>query len=490
MSIDRHDNERLKLYERFKEALAEGNDTEFFDADDLVIIIDQAVDLQDEYVQIEALMRGYRFFPDNEELASRRAYLYFDLNIDAGVRNMVEHKRNDAPIWDLLGLRMREGDDSAAEETREILAEIIRRPEKFDDETMIQLVDCASACGMYDWLKENEALLRKKTDYLPTLLYELFIVADMRSDNEYSLKLLEELTELEPFNVEFWAALAQTQCNADNLDAAMTSIDYALAIDSENVQVLTLKASILIRREYYVDALKILEPLYASAPSALAGELKVRAYFGASTLNRTYEVLSEVCAAYPENRSLMEVALFLHPADIDRLLDMHYAATPAEERNDWHDWARRYYISGQLAEASAIYQCLRRNKMLNYAGYKMLATALYCSDNFEQSILLLSAVLDDEPAGLMPDVITSGLLSLIRTGQKRVAKTVFKKVTKAFPLSIREDWTLTSSLEHLGFTSFMSMVHAMLERRGPIDIEEIDIFHFPHNYRENDEEEV
>jgi len=254
MSIERPANERLALYERFKQSLAKGSDDdEFFDADDLIIIIDQAVDLEDEYVEIEAIMRGYRFFPDNEELASRRAFLYYDLNLDEGVDNMRTRLPEDSPMTRILGMRRMENSGDEKMFT-EILDGIVNAPGLLDDETIIQLIDCASACGCYGWIKDNEKRLRAKTDYLPTLLYEIFIVADMQGDHEYSVRLLEELTELEPFNIDFWNALAQVQAlptpdeGEADLDGALASIDFALAIDSDNAQALTLKASILLQQ--------------------------------------------------------------------------------------------------------------------------------------------------------------------------------------------------------------------------------------------------
>ena len=156
MSIEKPANERLKLYERFRDSLAKGGDSdaEFFDADDLLIIIDQAVDLDDEYVEIEAIMRGYRFFPDNEELRARRAFLYFDLNLDRGVENIQAALSPDSPMKKILSLRSKEGSIDP-DTAKRVLDSIVVDGRKFDDETIIQLVDCASACECYDWLKAN-----------------------------------------------------------------------------------------------------------------------------------------------------------------------------------------------------------------------------------------------------------------------------------------------------------------------------------------------
>lgn len=489
MSIEKPANERLELYNRFKESLRNGTvESEFFDADDLIIIIDQAVDLDDEYVQIEALMRGYRFFPDNEELATRRAFLYYDLHLDAGVSNMIDRRRDsgaeNGPMWNILQLRMREEDITDAE-ADSLLEQLLKTPGKFDDETVIQLVDCASACGRYDWLKANEKRLRAKTDYAPTLLYELFIVADMQHDTDYAVRLLEELTEIEPFNIDFWNALAQTQSNAGDTESALASLDYALAIESDNVAALTLKATILIRDGRNNDALEILKPLGESAPSALVAELTVRALYGNGRETMAADLLGKSCREYADDRSLLDLALFLNVPELHELLDMHYDATAVadDDKQAWTDWARDHYVSGHLPACTAILACLRRHGDLDYNGYKMLATVLYCGESYKDSIALLEdAVNGRDGTYMMPDIVAGGLMSLLRTSSKADVKKMLKRVVDSMPMSIKEDWTLSSAIESIGFGNFISMLSSTVDHINKNDIDNIDIFRFPANY--------
>lgn len=485
MSINRPANERLQLYERFKKSLQEGNDTEFFDADDLVIIIDQAVDLEDEYVQIEALMRGYRFFPENEELTNRRAFLYYDLNLNAGVHNMIENKPDNSPMWEILKLRAQENEFTDIGNAQSTLESLLEGDEKFDDETVIQFVDCASAAGLYEWLKEHEMALRKKTDFLPTLLYELFIVSDINADHNYGIKLLEELTEIEPFNGDFWAALAQTQYNAEQFQAALSSIEYALAIDSENLSILSLKASILIFLEQYDEALQLTDALIEKSSTPLLGELKARALFGLDRADDTYQTLSEFNKAFPEYHNIAEIALCLdHPA-IDSILTNHFEALNVEDQKKWEDWARSHYLEGRVLEASKILQCLRKHNELTFSGYKALATALLCSKSYAEAAELLNSALDNEYDALVPDVIIAGLVSYAYLGQKSEAQRAFKTIMTRFPLSIRGEWTLSSTLESVGFSSFLGHFNTLLEKNEPIDVNEIDIFHFPFSDNSN-----
>lgn len=477
MSIDRPANERLELYERFKRSLLEQNDTEFFDADDLIIIIDQAVDLEDSYVQIEALMRGYRFFPENEELANRRAFLYYDLNIDAGVRTMVNQKTDDSPLWDVLKLRLDENNPNITDIAKAKLEVLLQRPNKFDDESIIQLVDCASACGLYNWLKDNEKQLREKTDFLQTLLYELFIVADMQGDYTYGIKLLEELTELEPFNVDFWGALAQTQCNAEQLDAALTSIEYALAIDPQNIGVIALKASIFIRQEEFYKALNTINS--AGEPTALLAELKIRALYTMGREQEAESITSDYNLIFPEDQGIVDMALCMRVHYTEQALANHHKAVSKDDFSKWSEWAAAHYAEGRHFAASKILQYLRKYDMLNFSEYKMLASALYCDNNYEEAAQLLDQAIESEEKALVPDVVIAGLLSYAKLGKKSEAKSVFEKVMQLFPLSIKEEWTLSSTLESIGFSSFLSLYHNVLEKPGEIDTRELDIFHFP-----------
>lgn len=483
MSIERPNNERLKLYERFRQSLVEGNDAEFFDADDLIIIIDQAVDLEDEYVQIEAIMRGYRFFPDNEELANRRAFLYYDLHLDRGVENMVTHRSDSSPMWDILKLRLTE--DVSPENAEAALNQILATPGKFDDETVIQLVDCASASGCYRWLKDHEAELRAKTEYLPSLLYELFIVADTVPDNEYSVSLLEELTELEPFNADFWFALAQEQSNLERLDDALTSIDYALAIDSENLGVLTLKASVYIRQDKYQEALHILEQLHTTAPDHIVDELRIRAMYGLGQNAQIFFAINEAAEAYPAERIFFEFALFIEHPEIQRLMQTHFDASSDDDRNKWMDWGVDHYVAGHFNAAVQIFYTLFLNQHIPYRGFKYLASALFCAEQYEACIALLDTALENHDL-MIPDIVVAGLLSLVKQGKKRNLKSAFKKVMAQFPMSIKEPWALSSTLENLGFTSFLGILQQNLDAGQMPDFDELNIFHFPQSYNSNE----
>lgn len=490
MSIEKPVNERLKLYERFKKSLASGADAEaeFFDADDLIIIIDQAVDLDDQYVEIEAIMRGYRFFPDNEELRSRRAFLYFDLNLDQGVEDIQQTLPAESPMTKILNLRQ-SADYRNEQSARKVLDSIAESPEKLDDETIIQLVDCAGACNCYSWLKENEKRLRKKTDFLPTLLYELFIVADLHHDRDYCIQLLEELTELEPFNVDFWNALAQILVNIGDgpnpnepdFEGALATLEYALAIEPENIQALTLKASILIELDRAKEAVDTLAPFEKNMSSETAAEVYLRGLYLAGDSEKAKQLAATYCMQWPESEDLMHFALFAEPQEIDALIQNHFNALEATEdfAENWINRAKAYYSRGDLAPALRMLTVLKAHDMLDYQAMKLYITAMYCLDMFDACIAEFNDIIDNHEDMLMPCVVIGGIMAYLKKGEKRPAKLAMKKLMEMFPLHIRDSWTLASNLESIGMSQFIAAVNAILESPGQIDVSAIDIFDFP-----------
>lgn len=489
MSIEKPANERLELYNRFKQSLKEGaDDDRFYDADDLIIIHDQAVDLDDQYVQIETLMRGFRYFPENEELATRRGFLYYDLNLDNGVNDMLENHTDNSPMWDLLKVRLRETDEAAAADIRAALDRLLQHPDRFDDETVIQLVDAASAAGCYSWLKENEKALRKKTEYLPSLLYELFIVSDLNGDRPYGMKLLEELTEIEPFNLDFWLALAQTQLQELDPEGALASCDYAMAIASDDVNVLSTKATALGLLGRFEEVIELVDPVLAADPTSILAESKVRALIGMNRpelMQEAFDILYRLTHLYPENRALTGLALEVNMPGIEKALLRHYDACSEADRDDWFEWARRLYVSGHPAEAADLLEVLRRKGKLDFAGMKFLASALYTGGRFEECATHFLETLGESPKDVSPDLAVAGLLSLLRLKRKSECKKALKVLLDMFPLNIKSDWMISSTLETIGFSSFIGMLNTMLKGNGNVDLDVLDIFHLPSNY--NDE---
>lgn len=254
---DRHDNfgsdkgsdgedyEREALMNSFIKSVIRGkNPDTFFDEDDLVEIFDYASDLPDDNVRFEVLLYAARMFPDSVPLLERRAWLYLDMNINAPyINEIICRLPDDSVMKQLLEIAAGPPDKELIQMA---LERILATTTDFEDEWMIRLVETASNVGCFDWLKSHYKELRARTSYPQTLIYELIENAEIAGDYEFAATLAEELTMLEPFNVEFWEMLAELRLNhLNDQSQAVVDIDYALAINPESVRALLLKGRAL-----------------------------------------------------------------------------------------------------------------------------------------------------------------------------------------------------------------------------------------------------
>lgn len=69
-----------------------------------------------------------------------------------------------------------------------------------------------------------------------------------------SIKTFEEIIDKHPFSLCIWYSLASAQYMINELDEALKSIDFAIAIKPDHADSLMLKANILLRKEMYEQA--------------------------------------------------------------------------------------------------------------------------------------------------------------------------------------------------------------------------------------------
>lgn len=480
MSDNKPTNERIKLYENFKKSLKESSGSDYYDAEDLIAIIDQAVDLQDDYVRIEALMRGFRYFPDNEDLAVRRGFLFYDLNLNEGTEIIANKPLSTSPLWTLLKMRAN-ADNLSKESARKKFEKLIDRTEEFDDESVIQLIDCASACGLIDWIISNEDRLRKKCEYLPTLLYELHIVAAANGLTDYAIGKLEELTELEPFNFDFWISLAQEYVAASREKDALSALDYALAIDSENMTAIGMYATALIQLDRYAEAEKILKP---HIEKMMHEELSIvslyaRALVGLDRREEAIELLKDRTANRPDDVATIDLLLRLEAGGLKPLLKYHYETVGREHLKEWLDRAEEYYNQGEYPAAAKLFHVLYEDQALPQEYMPAFYSALYVTGQYDLLANWFINFLNIFPQRLTPDICVAGLLSMLRREDFEGARIAVKTLERMFPLKLRTQWHISSTLTAVGFSTFLSMLATMLQHPEHFDIDAIDLFNPP-----------
>ncbi len=480
MSIEKPKDERRELYDKFRAGLKGGDETSsFYDEDDLIDIYDQAADLEDEYVKIEVLLTGSRLYPDSEALAARKGYLFFAYDLQDGVTDTIRRRSTGSLLWKVLEMRAAEAKSS--DETVARLRELLEAENDLDDETVIQVVDLASAAGAYEWLKENESFLRTKTTYLPTLLYELHVVAIINDDRPFAIAKLEELTEIDPFTADYWAILAEEQLNSDNIDAAISAADYALAISSDHPGAIIAKARALTRTESRPqEVIDLIEPVIddkLSDPSV--AEMYVAALIHVGRQDTAEKFLTEFNDRNPWDRSAVNLLLLLEHPEISVLLDRYYSYDTEHSESEWTEWALTHYNSGGYRQAAMILGCLYRQQGLSIENEILYYSTLYAAEFYTALAAMLDDMIKNHLERLTPELVMAGILSVFRTKGKTAARHALERVMKIHPLEQTSRWGIDNTLKAIGYSSMFGMLTKILETSDRVNIDDIDPFIAP-----------
>ncbi len=471
--MDQPIDERRELYEKFKSDLTGAPRDIFFDEKDLVEIFDQASDLDDDYVRMEVLLHGFRLYPDSEDLKVRRAYFYSACGIDEGADEMCRGEHLDGIMWDILGLRL---NDLTHEEVEARLDKFVDRTEAFDDESIIQTVDCASALHAYDWVKRNRKKLQSKCSYLPTLFYELHIVASLNGDHQYAIEMLEELTDIEPFNGEYWCILAEEHLKLDQNDEAISAADYALAINADDIRAMAAKARALINiDEDRTTPVKLLEKVVRELPDEafLVQSLAV-AYTNDGRREDAERLLVDFNAKNPTDTATIDYLLLLRYADISHLLDRYYQiVSESSGVEHWKEWAQKHIAERRYAEAAVILESYYRNSSIG-ENLSMYCETLYQAKFYAAVLALYEYNAQDcLPGDFTPEMGVTVVLSYMRVGQLEKALTAARRLITGVRAG---EPTITRTLAAIGSVALLSTIVSAIESGEPINVDDLDPF--------------
>lgn len=104
------------------------------------------------------------------------------------------------------------------------------------------------------WL--NLVKNRQLDDY-KVLKGRALVFSDLHDYDGEGERLLEELTEDDPYNVKRWIELAQAQKSKERYKECIESCDYAIAIDPQNAEALFIKGRTLVAMEHFEEALAL-----------------------------------------------------------------------------------------------------------------------------------------------------------------------------------------------------------------------------------------
>lgn len=437
---EQYPQSRDELLGRFKKSLGRPLSERFFDEDDLIEIFDYAGDINDDYLRMEALMVGARFFPNSHELLERRGIFYSQYSDYTRAQFLNHRPAEESMILDLLDLRNDLYD--APEEVKVARFDtLVASFNNYSDEEVIQLVETVQELKMLPWLKANMDMLRSKAEYVNGLLFESAAAAESLRDFRFAASLLEELTEAEPFNPFFWLMLSKQYAELEKLDKALEAIDYSIAIKADSAQAMLLKARYLYSAE---EDLHIVENYAMKAIELSNGATEpvrflAMAYHNDLLDDKACNLLQEVLdnpnlglggsltdiGADPVGNKEFELIpdLIAYGApNADKLLDRFYAANDDNNVLMWSSWASQLAMQGHEQLAKQVSECYERNSGATLPSIYNVEQSFYAK-RYDETLEKLADYLKEIGAVEedLPEVMAMHILSLVRKGDHNMA---------------------------------------------------------------------
>lgn len=332
-------NPREELYNRFRLSLARPVSERFFDEDELVEIYDYAGDVNDDYVQLEALFCGARLYPESTMLSERRALLYLDTSIDdsdAPSPAAGEYLNDNAdilsPIFDIARLEVNRPAEPVA-----ALEFLLGQYDHFSDEEIIRFLDLASGLDCYDWVVANLERIRGKINFQPVLAYEMMHQADERLDDTMMAKFAEELIEHEPFAVNYWIMLFKAQARGGLENEARSTFDYARALGADDSEALLMLAESAYNFAPYLakETFDILEGLKKDSPDEfIYVDCQCALLAKSNDTRRAVALLRQFVDSHPAHPRAMRQLIGCNISDASEYIERFYSLTGGKGFDD------------------------------------------------------------------------------------------------------------------------------------------------------------
>lgn len=245
------------LYERFRKEVDSGKPIEYYEINELLDIYDFAQDEGDLLVQFFVFLTFSRLYPDSNELDERMAFFLSYISSDAANDMIMRQGRQDTPLWDVLKMGVKCYPSGNPEP---FIVDIINKYEKLDCESTLKIIDLLREISALELLAKYYDQLAKRAEDPRGFAFE--VAETLKESDATRLKardVAEELTTLEPFNIEAWLLLARLEFGLLHPEEALAAVDYALAIDPEHFNAKVTRAVILVgidnRRQEAIAAL-------------------------------------------------------------------------------------------------------------------------------------------------------------------------------------------------------------------------------------------
>jgi tetratricopeptide (TPR) repeat protein len=236
----------------------ESNGTEmYFDADEIVDLLDHFEEADDFDHYEKVLELGRKLHPENQDIKIRMCRSLIHSEEYDKALQMIE-RIGDTEDLELNLLKM--GCFCALDRYDEIWAFINARQAQNSEELEDVFEYLAPVMNELNKLDEVHALIRKGLEFFPdnlVLKEEYCYYLEMQGQPQQALPICNELIDADPYEIDYWYMQGRIYLTLSDYDKAVDAFDFALACDETDVEIKILKAYCLFMNKHYEKAIEV-----------------------------------------------------------------------------------------------------------------------------------------------------------------------------------------------------------------------------------------
>lgn len=274
MANNYYDSEEFRKILKSYEESEKTGENRFFDSNDLLDIADYYC-LHGKVPEARVIVdNALETFPDSDDalLMKARMLLTYDHDPDKAesVAEMVNDKQDVDYIYIMVEIMLTRG---KREEAEQWLEKVYGSDEEEPEEVAEEI---AKIYADYNDMKMAKKWLDRSGDDDSSSKKELRVrILISNGEIEESQAILNELIDEDPYNTLYWNLLATTQYLSNNIEDAITSCEYSLAINPNDEEALLNKANGLYQLGNYEDAIKYYKQFMKLRPDEDSGDMMI-----------------------------------------------------------------------------------------------------------------------------------------------------------------------------------------------------------------------
>lgn len=341
------------LYLRFRAEVESGAVIEYYELNELLDIYDYAQDEGDVMVQMFVFLTASRLYPRNHDFDERMGFFLSYISQPAAEDMLMRTGREDSALWDVLRMGLKcypEGDPEP------YLKEILEKYDSLDCETVLKIVDLLRDMNRPELLTKYYGRLTYLAEEPNGLAFEIAdILKDQEEMKEDARRIAEDLTKLEPFNIEAWLLLARIEFSLEHPEEALAAVDYAVAIDPEHKNARLTRAVIMVvlpaKRQ---EAIGLLKQAVEEDPSnMIAAEGLAEAYTRDGNKEAACGIYKDIYGTGIYTSDPLLAIMELEPDNLEEYLDFCLRQRECDEK-EWQQKAYNLIDKGKLQLAVRI----------------------------------------------------------------------------------------------------------------------------------------